>query len=71
MTTDPIRKLSQKDEAKKQEYLLLNYPADIRRNLKAISGLSFEDEKVKPATAVPEAKCDPAADSRHEKKGRF
>jgi len=69
------RKLSFKDEAKRQEYLLLNYPADVRRNLRSISGLSFDDDE--PAKAgkaqKPEPKKEPEKKQpeKGSKKGVF
>ena len=44
---NPVEKLlnTTTPEAKKKEFLVLNYPQDIRRNLKQMSSKSFEDPK--------------------------
>ena len=43
------RKINPSAEAKKREFLVLNYPADVRRNLKGLSSFSFEtDDNVSP-----------------------
>ena len=41
--------LNPKKEAKKRDFLILNYPADVRKNLKSLSSFSFEsDDTVEP-----------------------
>jgi len=42
----PRKTSSHKEEAKRQEYLLLNYPADVRRNLRGLSNLNFDQGEV-------------------------
>ena len=39
-------------EAKKREFLLLNYPADVRKNLKGLSSASFEKDDTIKLTSV-------------------
>ena len=41
---NPPMPVGSKGEARKREYLVLNYPADIRKNLKSLSSFSFEND---------------------------
>ena len=50
-------KINPSAEAKKREFLVLNYPADVRRNLKGLSSFSFEtDDNVSPKNAASDNK---------------
>ena len=69
---DGIRQTSHKDEAKRQEYLLLNYPADVRRNLRSISNLNFEqDEQPNKIAETPKERvnCFPSTEKPVGRKG--
>ena len=67
---DGIRQPSHKDEAKKQEYLLLNYPADVRRNLRSISNLNFgQDDKPKKSQEKEKVNSIPSSEKQAGRKG--